>query len=147
MIPLIETGGTPYEIGFDVGRGVRDQIQTAAASTRADYARSNDERVVERIGAYVVATEQAAPELIEELQGMAEGSGVPFAELFVMNATAELNQEVGRFLDWQFSTLSEHNFRHAEPLGKTFSASVPKLYLGLFRQPLTSIITIVVSVV
>ena len=97
MIPLIETGGTPYEIGLDVGRGVRDQIQAAAASTRADFARSNDERVVERIGAYAAATEAVAPEIVEELRGMAEGSGVPFAEIFVMNATAELNQEIGRF--------------------------------------------------
>ena len=97
MIPLIETGGTPYEIGFDVGHGARDQIQAAAASTRADFARSNDERVVERIGAYVTATEQVVPEIVEELRGTAQGSGVSFAELFVMNATAELNQEVGRF--------------------------------------------------
>jgi isopenicillin-N N-acyltransferase-like protein len=97
MIPLIETGGTPYEIGFDVGRAVGDRIQAAAASTRANYARADDERVVERIGAYLAATEQTAPEIVEELRGMADGSGVQFAELFVMNATAELNQEVGRF--------------------------------------------------
>jgi isopenicillin-N N-acyltransferase-like protein len=97
MIPLIDTGGSAYAIGLDVGRAVRDQIQTAAASTRADFARSNDERVVERIGAYLAATERVAPEVVAELRGMADGSGVPFAELFVMNATAELNQEVGRF--------------------------------------------------
>ncbi|MEA2527637.1 MAG: hypothetical protein QOF73_4864 [Thermomicrobiales bacterium] len=97
MIPLIETGGTPYAIGYDVGHGARDQIQAAAASTRADFARSNDERVVDRIGAYLAATERVAPEIVEELRGMAAGSGVPFPELFVMNATGELNQEVGRF--------------------------------------------------
>jgi isopenicillin-N N-acyltransferase-like protein len=97
MIPLIETGGTPYATGLDVGRAARDQIQTAAASTRADFARSHDERVVDRIGAYLDATERLAPEIVDELRGMSDGSGIPFAELFVMNATAELNQEVGRF--------------------------------------------------
>jgi isopenicillin-N N-acyltransferase-like protein len=97
MIPMIETGGTPYEIGYDVGRAARDQIRAAAASTRADYARSPDERVIDRIDAYVTATERTAPEILEELRGMADGSGVSFAELFVMNATAEVNQEAGRF--------------------------------------------------
>jgi isopenicillin-N N-acyltransferase-like protein len=95
MIPLIETGGSPFAIGYDVGRAARDQIQAGAASTRAEFA--HDERVAERIGAYVSATERGAPEVLDELRGMAEGSGVPFAELFVMNAAAELNQEAGRF--------------------------------------------------
>jgi hypothetical protein len=34
MIPLFETGGTPFEIGFDSGKAVRDQIQNAASSSR-----------------------------------------------------------------------------------------------------------------
>src|SRR5262249_20334328 len=97
MIRLIETGGSPYAIGLDVGRAARGQIQTAAASTRADFARSHADRVVDGIGAYLDATARVAPEIVDELRGMADGSGVPFAELFVMNATAELNQEVGRF--------------------------------------------------
>ncbi len=97
MIPLIETGGTAYEIGYDIGRAAKEQIQTAAASTRADFARAGDERVTDRITAYVAATEAAAPEIVEEMQGMADGSGVSFAEIFVMNATAELHQEAGRF--------------------------------------------------
>jgi len=49
MIPLNETGGTPFEIGFDVGKAVRDQIQTAAASTRAEFARVDDARVANPI--------------------------------------------------------------------------------------------------
>ncbi len=90
MIPLIETGGTAYEIGFDVGRAAREQIHAAAASARADFARVNDHRVTERISAYVAATEAAAPEVIDEMRGLA-------AEIFVMNASAELHQEAGRF--------------------------------------------------
>jgi isopenicillin-N N-acyltransferase-like protein len=108
VIPLIETGGSAFEIGFDVGRGVREQIHAAAASTRAEFARSNDIRVAERIGAYLSATEAFAPEIVQELRGMAEGSGVPFEELFVMNATAELNQEVGRFEECTVAGVTEH---------------------------------------
>jgi hypothetical protein len=48
MIPLIETGGTPYEIGIDVGRAMAEQITAAAQSTRADMARVIDPAVMER---------------------------------------------------------------------------------------------------
>jgi isopenicillin-N N-acyltransferase-like protein len=108
MIPLVETGGTPYDIGFDVGKAVRDQIRTAAASSRAEFARVDDSRVTDRITEFVVATERAAPELIEELRGMAEGSGVSFAELFVMNASTELHQTAGRFEECTVVGVTEH---------------------------------------
>jgi len=95
MIPLIETGGTPYEIGRDVGRAAGQQIDAAAASTRADLARATDPRVMAKIDAYMNATSAAVPELVDELRGMADGSEVPLIQLFVMNAAAELYQERG----------------------------------------------------
>ncbi|MCC6791735.1 MAG: hypothetical protein IT336_08625 [Thermomicrobiales bacterium] len=97
MIPLIETGGSAYEIGVDVGRAVGDQINAAAASTRADIARATDPRVMETVREYLAATEAAVPELVAELRGMADGSGVTLTELFVMNAAAELHQATGFF--------------------------------------------------
>lgn len=97
MIPLIETGGAPYEIGRDIGAAAREQIHAAAESTRADLARATDPRVMETIAAYMRATEDAAPHLVAELAGMAEGSGVSLIELFVMNAAAELHQQTGFF--------------------------------------------------
>lgn len=97
MIPLIETGGSAYDIGCDIGRAVGEQISAAAASTRADIARAADPRVMETVHAYLSATEAAVPDLIAELRGMAEGAGVTLVELFVMNAAAELNQATGFF--------------------------------------------------
>ncbi len=97
MIPLVETGGTPYEIGVDVGRAVPDVLHAAAASTRADIARVTDPRVMATVHEYLEATTTAVPELIDELRGMADGSGVSLTELFVMNAAAELHQATGFF--------------------------------------------------
>jgi len=97
MIPLIETGGSWREIGFDVGRDVRAQLQEAAASTRAELGGIAPEVVLGNIGPYLRATEEAAPDIVAELHGMAEGSGVPFETLFVLNASAELVQSLGRF--------------------------------------------------
>ena len=97
MIPLLETGGSWREIGFDVGWGVRDQLHTAAASTRAELGGIDPEDVLGNIGPYVRVTEEVDPGLIADLRGMAEGSGVPFETLFVLNAAAELIQSIGRF--------------------------------------------------
>jgi isopenicillin-N N-acyltransferase-like protein len=97
VIPLIDTGGTPFEIGHDVGTAVMDQLHAAAASTRADIARVTDPAVMQTVRAYLDATRAAAPDAIAELEGMAEGSGVTLIELFVMNAAAELHQQTGHF--------------------------------------------------
>ena len=97
MISLIETGGSWRDIGYDVGAGVRDQLQTAAASTRAELGGIDPADVMANIEPYLRITEEVAPDVIAELRGMAEGSGVPFETLFVLNAGAELTQSLGRF--------------------------------------------------
>jgi isopenicillin-N N-acyltransferase-like protein len=97
MIPLIGTGGSWRDIGYDVGRGVRDRLQCAAASCRAELGGTDLADVMANIGPYLRITEDAAPDVIAELRGMAEGSDVPFETLFVLNAGAELTQSLGRF--------------------------------------------------
>jgi isopenicillin-N N-acyltransferase-like protein len=97
VIPLIETGGEWRDIGIDVGRAARDQLQVAAASTRSELGGIDPAEVLGSIGPYLRITEEVAPDVVAELHGMAEGSGVPFETLFVLNAAAELMQSVGRF--------------------------------------------------
>jgi isopenicillin-N N-acyltransferase-like protein len=95
MIPLIETGGSPYAIGHDVGRAAREQLAVAAASARAELGGLDPDAAAAAIGPYLAATEGAAPAVVDELRGMADGAGVPFAALFVLNAAAELAQAAG----------------------------------------------------
>jgi isopenicillin-N N-acyltransferase-like protein len=97
VIPLITTGGPWFDIGYDVGREARHQLQTAEASARAELGGVDPEQAIARIAPYVTATEEAAPDIIAELRGMAAGSGVAFETLFVLNAAAELLQAFGRF--------------------------------------------------
>jgi len=97
VIPLVETGGSWRDIGYDIGRGVRDQLQVAAASTRAELGGIDPAGVIGNIGPYLRITEEIAPDIVAELHGMAEGSGVLFETLFVLNAAAELVQSLGRF--------------------------------------------------
>ena len=97
MIPLIATGGSWYDIGCDVGRAAREQLQAAAASARAELGGADLAQALTAIGPYLRATQDAAPDIVAELRGMAAGSGVPFETLFALNAAAELMQAFGRF--------------------------------------------------
>jgi isopenicillin-N N-acyltransferase like protein len=96
MIPLIETGGSPYEIGHDVGNGVRDALRAAMAEVRARYERRGaSEAMVEAAAPFVAAVERLAPECLDELRGMAAGAGVPFEDLLLANADDEIEQTIG----------------------------------------------------
>src|SRR5688500_6049663 len=92
MIPLIETGGSWRDIGYDAGVRLREQFRCAAASCRAELGGIEPADVVANIEPYWRITQEVAPDVIAELHGMAEGSGVPFVTLFVLNAGAELTQ-------------------------------------------------------
>ncbi len=97
MIPLIETGGSWREIGHDVGRATREQLRAVAQSSRAELGPAADVDLAAAIAPYVAATEASAPDIVAELHGMADGSGVPFEMLFALNAGAELNQAIGNY--------------------------------------------------
>ncbi len=98
MIPLVKTGGSPREIGHDVGAAMREPICAAIAATREGCpSRQGWDAMVDAASPYLEATEQAAPEILDEMRGMAEASGVPLAELMAHHAAEELEQGAGRF--------------------------------------------------
>lgn len=95
MIPLIETGGSPREIGFDVGRGARDQIAAAMAAVESSYSAAQWSALNEALPPFLSAIEEFAPECADELRGMAEGSGVGYETLVLANASEEVEQWIG----------------------------------------------------
>lgn len=97
LIPLIRTGGSPREMGVDIGRAARDRIRAAAALAKDELGGADPADVLGNLGPFLAATDAAAPWLVEELRGMAEGSGVPLETLFLLNAGEELMQSIGRF--------------------------------------------------
>lgn len=97
MIPLIDTGGTARAIGHDIGVAMRDQLRTLAATVPALFSGIDSAEVARRTRSFVDATALTAPGIVDELAGMAEGSGVPFETLFALNASEEVNQSFGRF--------------------------------------------------
>jgi len=91
--PILDVAGSHRAIGRAVGESFRDLIQQAvvpqpgyrACLTTARGAGSR------RVAAFEAAVRKAYPQLIEELEGMGEGCGLPFADLFAWNCRSELD--------------------------------------------------------
>ncbi len=90
----VQARGTYRELGRAVGEAARDQVRasldfyregfeamTAGALTFAEAERHS--------AAYAAQAERWLPHLVEELEGLAEGAGVPFAQLMVLNCGEE----------------------------------------------------------
>jgi isopenicillin-N N-acyltransferase-like protein len=90
--PLIDLAGSPRERGRTHGKAVPDRIKRGAKM----YAESLQKTGVEwkelerRAEAMVPAIEHFDPTYIEEMRGIAEGSGEPFAAVILMNARTEM---------------------------------------------------------
>ncbi len=90
--PHIQARGTYRELGRAVGEGAREQIRAATAFyeehfvAMAGIAFAEAER---QAAAYLPFVRRYLPQYEEELDGMAEGSGVPFPKLLVPNCAEE----------------------------------------------------------
>ncbi len=88
----VDAEGSYRQLGEVLGAGARGQIEYVAghdgAYARVQEAARGPER--DRLGRYLEATRSRFPHLIEELEGMAEGAGASFDELFAWNCRSEL---------------------------------------------------------
>ena len=92
-LPLVEARGSHREIGRQVGEAAREQIRRSVA-----YYEEHIEWLAgmpfaaaeERARGLLRFAELALPQYVAELEGMAEGSGVPFGKLLVLNCGEEI---------------------------------------------------------
>lgn len=93
-LPIIETEGGPFEIGFQHG-------QQAAAAVRTNisyylnlwnrYSGVEKDKVLADARVFLPHIEQFDAELIEELKGVAKGADIQFEAILALNARWELN--------------------------------------------------------
>jgi len=89
---VIRSRGTPFERGHTVGAALRDEIERSVAFTMAWAADlgADRTRVEELLSPYDEVSTRVVPDLMELLEGMAEGSGVDPVALRATNAFEEL---------------------------------------------------------
>lgn len=94
-IPVIELSGLPRERGRMHGETLRDLVYEAVESWKY-YLRQTSplgvdrtiENLVEKTG-FLKAVRKWAPGLLEEVQGIAEGSNIPFNDIFALQLMDE----------------------------------------------------------
>ncbi|WP_371496851.1 C45 family peptidase [Kitasatospora sp. NBC_00374] len=92
-IPVIEISGPPRERGRTYGEAARPQIEAALEFYGESFARGSRldwHGVTERARLWVPLVEDFAPDLLEELRGVAEGAGTGLLDLMALNARGEI---------------------------------------------------------
>lgn len=91
-IPLIDVKGTHREIGRQIGEACQAQIQHHLQNTQALIANSYDVLALTWEGAQIQArkympfVQEVYPQYAEEMMGIAEGAGLAFDDVAVINA-------------------------------------------------------------
>jgi isopenicillin-N N-acyltransferase like protein len=91
----IQARGTHRELGRAIGEGAREQIRASLSFFADNFAAMTEGRLgfaqAELLAQpYGEQARRWLPELVAELQGMAEGANVPYSQLLVLNCGEEL---------------------------------------------------------
>ena len=92
--PLVIVEGTAFERGRQHGAQAAERIAVAIETHRRaikHFSGLDWEGAVRRAAAYEAVLRQRAPEMLEELRGIAEGAGIAFADVLTLNVRAEMS--------------------------------------------------------
>ncbi|HEV2674988.1 MAG TPA: C45 family peptidase [Aliidongia sp.] len=99
--PFVSVSGTPYERGRQYGAGLRDRV---VASARL-YGKTLDELGYDSVGKtrlikrFATQIEGFGAHYLEEMRGVADGSGVAFEDIVMINARTEVIAQARREKD------------------------------------------------
>jgi isopenicillin-N N-acyltransferase-like protein len=95
-IPVLDLAGTPAQVGAAHGEALRDRVRGHAErflgwllSTAA--VRLTEQQLWDRWAPQVAVNRRLAPDLVEEMQGIARGAAVPFERVFLLNSLLDLH--------------------------------------------------------
>lgn len=91
-LPYIEVKGTHREVGRQIGEAERELVLRELDYYGEQFvalAGFSFAEAVERARPYLRPSEAAAPQIVDQLRGLAEGAGVPFDHLFAVNCNEE----------------------------------------------------------
>ena len=91
-LTVVHAAGDPHQRGVTIGRALADGHVRAVDFTRR-YTRRHglaDRDLEPLLAPYLAAARETVPRLVAHLEGVAEGSGLPFLDVFAVNAFEEL---------------------------------------------------------
>ena len=99
---MIEVGGQPFDMGYQHGSELRDLVALSLEVFRremtldpygvlpAGVTKPSFEDVVDLAAQSISITTEYAPEVVEEMRGIAKGSGFKFEEIFALNSLLDI---------------------------------------------------------
>lgn len=136
---LVDVKGSPYEMGYQHGEKLKDQIAKAVEVNLETLIRSIRNKAVSNITSeflktytkrYVPYVEEYSGDLIEEIRGIADGSGRDFHEIFFLNCfldhhdfTYPLASQRLTFGCTTFAAREEATAGHDTFIGQTYDIS------------------------
>jgi len=91
-LPKITLRGRPFEIGKQFGGLARVRVLLHLSNQKASMAELRPENPTwwqEEVAKYLPAYEELAPHFVEEMHGLAQGAGVAFEEVLLLNVRGE----------------------------------------------------------
>ncbi|WP_405659623.1 C45 family autoproteolytic acyltransferase/hydolase [Streptomyces sp. RK9] len=92
-LPVVEISGAPAARGRQYGEAVRPQLHAALTYYEAAFDQSAGltwDQVTDRAARWLRPVEEYAPDLAEEMAGIAEGAGVGLLDVLALNARGEV---------------------------------------------------------
>jgi isopenicillin-N N-acyltransferase-like protein len=96
--PLIEVSGPPLDRGRQHGRQAADRIRRGVADYSAQLRRCGfgEGELKEAVAGYLPVIDGFDANYVTEMRGIAEGAGLPFEQIVLLNARTELLQIASR---------------------------------------------------
>ena len=83
-IPVVEARGTHHEVGQQIGERCQSQIRAMLSTLRDDLPSGVCwDNMLHHSNLYLKSSRTVYPQYVDELEGIAEGAGVPFDEIFL----------------------------------------------------------------
>ncbi|GAA5912654.1 hypothetical protein JCM6882_004702 [Rhodosporidiobolus microsporus] len=92
--PVISVAGSPREMGVQHGTKAREQVWGSIEAYKSifqDLAGLSWDRVLEAARLFDAPLRSGHPDLVEEMEGVAEGAQVPFVEILALNCRSEIS--------------------------------------------------------
>lgn len=91
-IKVIEVSGSSYEMGFQYGASCPEILKALDINYQVFGGRDTVKNLADKfIPMYLPAAQEFAPEIIDEMKGMAAGAKLDFEDIFFLNITYEIS--------------------------------------------------------
>ena len=128
-LPIIHADGGPIRRGRIIGRALADGHARAVDFTLR-YTRRHglaDRDIEPLLAPYLAASRHAVPRLVAHLEGVAEGAGLRFIDVFAINAFEELFAVLEGAVPAPTACASTPRRRHRRSSGAPTSSSAARI--------------------